>query len=130
MNLTISTSEVEDVCGISRFQVSRYAAAGRLERTRHGRYVAASLARVLVISTGHYRCVVIARHFWDKGRRERAESELLDETTADFRKRLEDATAKRAYPPTPAELDATAKDFREVLKDSVQVRWNGYGKGG
>lgn len=130
MHLTLSTSEVENVCGISRFQVSRYAAAGRLERTRHGRYAAASLARVLVVSTGHYACVVVTRRVWDKERRERQEAKLLDETTADFRQRIEDATAKRPYPPAPAELDKASEAFREVLRDSVQVRWNGYGKGG
>jgi len=44
MELTLS--EVQDLLGISRYQVSRYAKDGRLQRTRQGHYDAASLANL------------------------------------------------------------------------------------
>ena len=42
MELTLA--EVQDLLEISRYQVSRYAKDGRLQRTRQGHYEAASLA--------------------------------------------------------------------------------------
>jgi hypothetical protein len=44
MDLTLA--EIEQLAGVSRYQISRYAKDGRLERTRQGHYSAVSLANL------------------------------------------------------------------------------------
>jgi hypothetical protein len=53
--MELSLTEIEQLKGISRYQISRYAKDGRLRRTRQGHYSAASLAN-LAPPFDRYQC--------------------------------------------------------------------------
>ena len=93
MELTLP--EVEALTGLSRFQLSRYAADGRLKRTRHGHYDAASLA-------GIYRRHAEQERFYLQYHRDRVDrfDRWLTRERVAFRRRLR-VLVRRRHPDTP-----------------------------
>ena len=113
MELTLP--EVEALTGLSRCQLSRYAADGRLERTRQGHYDAASMAGIYGRYAERERLVLQAGFY----REERLDRWLSRQRVA-FRRRLRVMVRRRhpETPLTPAEvnrIEAAATNYAACL---------------
>jgi hypothetical protein len=129
--MELTTPEMEKLTNVSRYQLSRYASDGRLERTRHGHYAAESFASLA-------SAFDVIRHKRDRGDRQEWFDHYLADCCGWFRRKLREIVQSRRVEvtnpifkytrnlPIPeseiAEMAAAVESFRArlVARDGAQ----------